>query len=68
MGDPVLTGKPFNDAYRYMNWLLTVPLLLLEIIFCMQLEPEKQTLKAWMLGIACAHDCRRLPRRASHPG
>merc|ERR1711988_1768969 len=23
-----LTGKPFNDAYRYMDWLLTVPLLL----------------------------------------
>merc|ERR1711988_131104 len=25
---PTLTGKPFNDAYRYMDWLLTVPLLL----------------------------------------
>merc|ERR1712028_161397 len=34
---PVLTGVPFNDAYRYMDWLLTVPLLLLEIIFCMRL-------------------------------
>merc|ERR1712060_827288 len=22
--DPVLTGKPFSDAYRYMDWLLTV--------------------------------------------
>merc|ERR1712124_212834 len=22
--DPVLTGVPFNDAYRYMDWLLTV--------------------------------------------
>merc|ERR1712209_361773 len=29
--DPVLTGVPFNDAYRYMDWLLTVPLLLIEI-------------------------------------
>ena len=29
--DPTLTGKPFNDAYRYMDWLLTVPLLLIEI-------------------------------------
>ena len=26
-----LTGIPFNDACRYMDWLLTVPLLLLEI-------------------------------------
>merc|ERR1712241_1182638 len=24
---PALTGVPFNDAYRYMDWLLTVPLL-----------------------------------------
>merc|ERR1711988_1899400 len=32
---PVLTGIPFNDAYRYMDWLLTVPLLLIEIVFVM---------------------------------
>merc|ERR1711908_185998 len=24
--DPQLTGVPFNDAYRYMDWLLTVPM------------------------------------------
>ena len=30
ISDPTLTGKPFNDAYRYMDWLLTVPLLLIE--------------------------------------
>merc|ERR1711935_1138722 len=30
--NPSLTGIPFNDAYRYMDWLLTVPLLLLEIL------------------------------------
>merc|ERR1712079_638547 len=50
--DPKLTGKPFNDAYRYMDWLLTVPLLLLEIIFCMQLEPKQMSFEAWSLGIA----------------
>merc|ERR1711998_338829 len=32
LGNPVLTGVPFNDAYRYMDWLLTVPLLLIEIL------------------------------------
>merc|ERR1712079_529474 len=53
-GDPVLTGKPFNDAYRYMDWLLTVPLLLLEIIFCMNLTPEETSSEAWSLGIASA--------------
>lgn len=26
------TGKPFNDAYRYVDWLLTVPLLLAELV------------------------------------
>merc|ERR1719440_562713 len=26
------TGIPFNDAYRYVDWLLTVPLLLIEIV------------------------------------
>merc|ERR1712160_211646 len=41
LGDPTLTGKPFNDAYRYMDWLLTVPLLLIEIIFCCNLTPDQ---------------------------
>lgn len=26
------TGKPFNDAYRYADWLLTVPLLVIELV------------------------------------
>jgi bacteriorhodopsin len=51
-GTPTLTGKPFNDAYRYMDWLLTVPLLLIEIIFCMNLEPSQMTFEAWTLGIS----------------
>ena len=32
------SGKPFNDAYRYMDWLLTVPLLLIELILVMDLD------------------------------
>merc|ERR1711865_1312275 len=44
-GDPVLTGVPFNDAYRYMDWLLTVPLLLIEIILVMKLTPEESSSK-----------------------
>merc|ERR1740130_88412 len=54
IGDPIITGKPFNDAYRYMDWLLTVPLLLCEIVFCMKLSPEEMTKKAWTLGGASA--------------
>lgn len=26
------SGKPFNDAYRYVDWMLTVPLLLIELV------------------------------------
>lgn len=52
--NPTLTGIPFNDAYRYMDWLLTVPLLLIEIIFCMNLTPEDTSKKAWTLGFAAA--------------
>merc|ERR1719238_453632 len=39
-GNPKLTGTPFNDAYRYMDWLLTVPLLLMELVFVMNLKTE----------------------------
>jgi len=50
--DPTLTGQPFNDAYRYMDWLLTVPLLLIEIVLCMKLPKDEMTTMAWKLGVA----------------
>merc|ERR1712182_8902 len=52
--DPALTGLPFNDAYRYMDWLLTVPLLLIEILLVMKLSPEEYNSKAWTLGFGSA--------------
>jgi bacteriorhodopsin len=51
---PTLTGVPFNDAYRYMDWLLTVPLLLIEILLVMKLSPEEFNSKAWTLGLGSA--------------
>jgi len=51
---PKLTGVPFNDAYRYMDWLLTVPLLLIEIILVMKLSPEESNSKCWSLGVSSA--------------
>ena len=49
-----LTGAPFNDAYWYVDWLLTVPLLLIELILVMKL-PEAQTRSlSWSLGAASA--------------
>jgi len=52
--NPSVTGVPFNDAYRYMDWLLTVPLLLLEILMVMNLPADVYTTKAWTLGTASA--------------
>merc|ERR1712203_1239428 len=51
---PKLTGVPSNDAYRYMDWLLTVPLLLLEILLVMKLDEGSFTSKAWVLGLGSA--------------
>merc|ERR1712129_501706 len=52
--DPTITGVPFNDAYRYMDWLLTVPLLLIEILLVMKLEPGTYALKSKTLGVGSA--------------
>jgi bacteriorhodopsin len=40
------TGRPFNDAYRYMDWLLTVPLLVTELILVMRLPGNQGPKKA----------------------
>jgi len=52
--DPVLTGVPFNDAYRYMDWLLTVPLLLIEIVLTMKLSKEETSSYCLKLGVSSA--------------
>merc|ERR1719229_1433710 len=52
--NPALTGVPFNDAYRYMDWLLTVPLLLIEILLVMKLDDSTYNKKAWTLGLGSA--------------
>jgi len=49
-----LTGEPFNDAYRYVDWLLTVPLLLIELILVMKLPAEQTSSLSWNLGLASA--------------
>merc|ERR1712151_1086920 len=54
MLDPQLTGVPFNDAYRYMGWLLTVPLLLIEILLVMKLDDKDFNSRAWTLGVGSA--------------
>jgi len=48
------SGKPFNDAYRYMDWLLTVPLLLIELILVMDLDKATEAALSIKLGSAAA--------------
>jgi len=49
-----VSGNPFNDAYRYVDWLLTVPLLLIELILVMKLPHEETVALGWKLGLASA--------------
>ena len=48
------SGKPFNDAYRYVDWLLTVPLLLIELILVMKLNEQETWAKSVRLGALAA--------------
>ena len=36
-----LTQSTFNDAYRYMDWILTVPLLMVELVAVLGLPKEE---------------------------
>jgi len=49
-----LSGQPFNDAYRYVDWLLTVPLLLIELILVMGLPADQTRSLSFTLGSAAA--------------
>ncbi|MEM6811305.1 MAG: bacteriorhodopsin-like [Pseudomonadota bacterium] len=53
-GEVTPTGKEFNVAYRYVDWLLTVPLLLIELILVMKLTQSETMKKSILLGSAAA--------------
>ncbi len=48
------TNVAFNDAYRYVDWLLTVPLLLIELVLVMRLSESETLSKSLRLGSAAA--------------
>jgi len=48
------TGIPFNDAYRYVDWFLTVPLLLIEIVLVMKLSEAETFNRCVTLGVSSA--------------
>ena len=47
-------GFAFNDAYRYVDWLLTVPLLLIELILLMKLPQGETVSPSFRPGLAVA--------------
>jgi len=48
------TGMQFNNAYRYVDWLLTVPLLLLEFVLVLRLPHAETYKKGLALALAAA--------------
>ncbi len=48
------TGAAFNDFYRYADWILTVPLLMVELVVVMRLEPSHARKLLTRLVIAAA--------------
>ncbi len=50
----VPTGKPFNDFYRYADWILTVPLLMVELVAVMSLPRGQAASMLTRLVIAAA--------------
>jgi bacteriorhodopsin len=49
-----MTGEAFNVTYRYVDWLLTVPLLLIELILVMKLSGSETVKRCVVLGSAAA--------------
>lgn len=48
------SGKHFNDAYRYVDWLLTVPLLVVELVLVLGLPKGESGSLMARLGFAAA--------------
>lgn len=48
------TGTAFNDFYRYADWILTVPLLMVELVAVLRLEKSKARSLLTRLVIAAA--------------
>ncbi len=51
-GRYVATGVPFNDGYRYVDWLLTVPLLVAELVAVLVLPRAKSMALTAKLALA----------------
>ena len=45
------TGVPYNDTFRYADWLITVPLLLVAFVTVLDLPPRQVRLRAGILAL-----------------
>lgn len=50
----IASGHPYNDAYRYVDWFLTVPLLIAELIAVMKIQSGRGALTARLIVAAAA--------------
>lgn len=46
------TGEPFNHAYRYIDWMLTVPLLMVELVIVLGLSRKETASLIFKLAVA----------------
>jgi bacteriorhodopsin len=46
------SGLPFNGAYRYIDWMLTVPLLVVELILVLDLPRKRSGALIFQLAVA----------------
>ena len=51
-GNYIASGKPFADSYRYVDWLLTVPLLVAELVIV--INPKNRGSLIFRLAFAAA--------------
>jgi len=67
-GRYIQSGRPFNEAYRYVDWLLTVPLLLTELVLVLRLSRStSRSLIARLSIAAVAMIALGYPGEISHP-
>ncbi len=48
------TGAVFNDTYRYADWLLTVPLIVIALVLILDLPARQARVRCAVLGIQAA--------------
>ncbi len=50
-GAVVQTGVPYDDVYRYADWVLTVPMLLIALVLVLDLPLRQARMRSTILGL-----------------